>query len=230
MNWGQAKNVITTTQSLVTSIALIIGAIWAYYRFIRFRTLKPRMEFSFDFNRFSSDHDSSVAIVKFKVCNKGNTKVDLRNDMKHRCFLKYGLIETNGSVKRVSIISKSSKQLKYIDKVFIAHGWIEPNETLDDVKIINVPTKKNTVIQLELEIFGQYKWIFREHKTKWSASTAFPLISDVTTSSFTSEDEQDEYEETEWVIAAMETNMNRAEAMLESSSLPENHRVRNLRL
>jgi hypothetical protein len=123
-----------------------------------------------------------------------------------------------------NFISKASKQLKRIDNVFVVHGWIEPNETIDDIKIIKVPTQKNIVIQLEVEVFGHDKWLFREHKTKLSASTAFSLIGDATTFSSTSEDEQNVYEETEAAIAGIETNVNRADAMLESPSLREEDR------
>jgi hypothetical protein len=225
MNWVHTKDVAQSIQAIVSSIALLVVGIWAYYRFIRFRTLKPKLEFSFDCHKFITDQNIAMAIVQTKVSNRGNTKVDLRRDGEPTSILKYGLIGTSDPKRRVSIVSHPSKQLKRIDEMFVTHGWLEPNETIDDTKVLRVPIQDNCVIQLEAEIFGRYKrWGGRQRRVKWSSSTAFQLTGDTATSTFSSEDEQEEYEETEFRIAKIQVYVSKVEEKLDSSALSTNKR------
>lgn len=215
MTWEQANHIASTIQNVLTSIALILGAIWAYYRFIRFRTLKPRLDFSFDVNSFSDGNKGHIAIVGLKISNKGNTRVDLRKDANQRCYLKYGLVTAPKSTEQVSIISQTSKQLKHVDKVFTAHKWIEPGETIDDVKILHMPTQNAIAVQLEMEVFGEQKW---------SAIRAFPLSNDASIGTFNSEDEQDDYKESEVWVAEIETNIEKIQPTLKLPNLSDDRK------
>jgi hypothetical protein len=110
------------------------------------------------------------------------------------------------------VVSKPSKELKYIDQAFIAHKWIEPSETIDDVKLIQVPAGDAVAMQLELEVFGIMQW---------SSSTAFPLNSVASPPIFDSEDEQDEIDPAKEALAHIETGLIRARAI----SAPQGGRV-----
>jgi len=50
MFWEIAEQITGTIQNAIAAISLVTGGLWGYYRFARFRTLKPRLEFSFDWN------------------------------------------------------------------------------------------------------------------------------------------------------------------------------------
>ena len=213
IDWELIKNIATILQSVLASIALIVGGVWGYYRFIRFRTFKPQLDFLFDFKHFLDGQGNHIGILELKLSNKGNTQIELRKNKSNVCFLKYGLIEAAGATEGVVVISKSSKQLDYIDEVFIAHKWIEPNETIDDVKVIRIPNGNSIALQIEVEILGTQKW---------SSITAFPLIGSITASKFISEDEQDNITDTERVIAKLKTKLALSKATSMLSKLPEN--------
>lgn len=220
IDWQQLSKAVSTFQSCVTIIAICVGAIWALIRFNIFRTLKPRLEFSFDFKCCRTQvNNMMVAIVGLKVINKGSTRIDLRKDSEPRCFLKYGLLGDTTSTDETIIISKSSEDLTYIDEVFTAHKWIEPDETIDEVKILQIPMSDWGVIQLEVEIFGEQKW--PASKQKWAASAAFSLIDNAPVSSYASEDEQDEYVDSQPVFALLSTSVNKAKQQLKKSRLTE---------
>ena len=111
----------------------------------------------------------------------------------------YGLLSPIESPDALFAIDKTSKELSNSEYVFTAHKWIEPNETIDDVKVLNIPITNSIAIQLELIIYGEQKW---------STSAAFPLSINAGSSSFDSEDEQDRYKETEAFIADIKTILN----------------------
>ncbi len=181
-----AHQISGTIHDVIASAAVIIGAVWAYFRFVRFRTLRPRLEFSFEWSRSDMDDSHSVAILTAKLANKGHTKVQLRKDNNPRCFLKYALIPVSRSAGTVTLLNIPPSGLEHIDAVFVPHRWIEPGETIDDVKVLNIDRTRLLAIQFELVLFG---W------KKWSAVAAFPLIGEGVSQSSKSEDEQDEYEE-----------------------------------
>lgn len=206
MNWELAKNISATIQSVAAATAVIGGAAWGYFRFVRFRTLKPRLEFSFDWNRADNNETKSVAILTLRLTNRGNTKVDLRREKdEHRCFLKYALITADLADDALSLISLPVDELEHLDTVFSAHKWIEPGETIDDVKILHIQQQSVLAAQFELVIFGAQKW---------SASAAFPLLGMDTSARSSSEDEQDEYEEQEAAKEGLKNSRARARRTL----------------
>ena len=183
-----AHQISGTIHDVIASAAVIIGAVWAYFRFVRFRTLRPRLEFSFEWSRSDMDDSHSVAILTAKLTNKGQTKVQLRKDKNPRCFLKYALIPESRSAGTVMLLNIPPNGLEHIDAAFVPHRWIEPGETIDDAKVLNIDRTRLLAIQFELVLFGL---------KKWSAVAAFPLIGEGVSQNSKSEDEQDEYEEVE---------------------------------
>lgn len=188
MDWKTSHEIAGTFQNVIASAAVIIGALWAYFRFVRFRTLRPRLEFNFECSRSNIDDSHGLLILTVKLTNRGQTKVGLRKGTLPRCFLKYALIPESDPDAAVALLTIPPNRLEHLDIAFKPHGWIEPGETIDDVKVLKIRTSRLLAVQVELLVFGVQKW---------SASAAFPLIGGPASSSFKSEDEQDAYEEAE---------------------------------
>jgi hypothetical protein len=204
MNWELAKTISATIQSVAAAAAVIGGAVWGYFRFVRFRTLKPRLEFSFDWSCADDGETKSVAILTLRLRNPGNAKVDLRREKDEpRCFLKYALITADLAHDALSLISLPVDELEHLDTVFLAHKWIEPSEAIDDVKILHIQRQGVLAAQFEVVIYGAQKW---------SASAAFPLLG--ANMSSKSEDEQDQYQETEAVKEGLKNSLARARRAL----------------
>jgi hypothetical protein len=178
----------------VAAAAVVVGALWAYFRFVRFRTLKPRLKFTFEWTRSEVNHFRSLLILTLKLVNRGRSKVVLREDRDPRCFLKYALIRESGSAANFALLNVPPRRLEHLDTVFAAHRWIEPGETIDDVKLMEVDRTGLLAIQIEVLVFGE---------KKYSAPAAISLLGVPASSGSDSEDEQDEYEEIECLIEGL---------------------------
>jgi hypothetical protein len=191
----------------------VIGGIWAYFKFVRYRTLKPRLIFSFDWKLLDQDYSHLLAILRLKLENRGQAKVGLRKKKQHRCYLKYALITEALSLSQqpISLLTVPAQRLLHLDTVFAAHGWIEPGETIDDVKVLTIEKKKLLAVQFEVLAFGAQKW---------SAPAAFPLIGSSVSDSCDSEDEQDEYTEAEATEEGLRSVLARARRLSEVERLP----------
>ena len=188
MFWETANQVTSSIQNIITVIAICVGAVWGYFRFVRFRTLKPRLEFSFDWSNTPHEKVGYVVILTLRLSNKGNSKVDLRKDNRDMCLLKYATRKAMNTSNDLSIISAPCNKLKHLGRIFREHKWIEPGETIDDVRVFNIKERDIMAVQFEVRIYGT---------KKWSSSVAFPLTDSHITDNSLSEDEQDEYEELE---------------------------------
>ena len=207
MDWKTVEEIAGVVQKSIASAAIVIGGWWAYFRFVRFRTLRPRLEFNFECSRSDIDASDVLVILTLKLTNTGHTEIELRRSEKPRCFLKYALISDRGSGSPVAPLTVSAKRLQHLDIVFVAHRRVEPGETVDDVKVLRVNKTGILAIQIELVVFGFQKW---------SASSAFPLIGQLQRNDVKSEDEQDEYEEAEALREGLRNVLARIKQLNES--------------
>jgi hypothetical protein len=206
-DWKSRHEIAGTIQNFISSAAIIVGAGWAYFKFVRFRTLRPRLEFKFDFGRSEVDDSHALLILRLYLTNKGQTKVELRKAEHPRCFLKYALIPEAGSAAPVALLTIPPHRLKHLDAAFRPHRWVEPGETIDDVKVLKINKARSIAVQVELVLFGLHKW---------SASAAVPLIGHPESKSFESEDEQDDYDEAEALQEGLQNALARIRFLVQS--------------
>jgi hypothetical protein len=189
VDWAQLKNQPSIVQSVVTSLAIVIGGAWALYRFSVFRTLKPRVGFSFEFEIVSLE--PLILIVRAKASNVGNTRLELRGK-RHGCYLRYALLRPMDAGDNFSVMSRSRGKLEAIDYIFQNHGYMEPGEVIDDAKVISIPHGCYSAVQTELEVFGEYySFLSRRKKIRSAAGTAFSLIEKAGVKAFQSDDEEE---------------------------------------
>ncbi|HET8924376.1 MAG TPA: hypothetical protein VFN26_15425 [Candidatus Acidoferrum sp.] len=204
--WYFADQVLGVIQKAVATLAVIGGGAWGYFRFIRFRSFKPRLEFSFDWNESATCQPSRVGVLSLKLSNKGNTKVDLREEGIGLCMLKYALLQSRDDARTpLAVISRPEDDLRHLGRIFAPHKWIEPGETIDDVRAIQICDPNSLAVQFEVRIYGT---------NKWTASAAFPLAPRPTAAKVTSEDEQEEYEEAEKIRELIESSEHDAKSIL----------------
>lgn len=206
--WDLVKNITTSIQYSASAVAIVVGALWAMWRFQIFRELKPRVTFNIEIEKFSNDRHQATLIDKCRVRNTGNVEIDL-GENRDRCFLRYKLLVSPVSQDDDSIvISKPRRELDPVSNIFIEHGWIERGEEIDDVRVIVLPVGNWLAVQFELVIWGYSKSIlYKPRKIRYSAATAFQIAEHTSTSSYASDDEQAEYEEYEWAINKIEQQL-----------------------
>ena len=66
----------------VATLAFLFAGGWAFFHFVRFRTLKKRVEFSFDWKASPTEGSSIVGILTVKLKNTCNTEIEIRKDVK----------------------------------------------------------------------------------------------------------------------------------------------------
>lgn len=71
------KNTSDIASNVVTAGALIAGAVWAYWRFVRERTRWPRAEVDLAFEERTLDAKTLLLNVGVKVKNEGRGRMDL---------------------------------------------------------------------------------------------------------------------------------------------------------
>lgn len=121
-------------QSLVTSIALIAGGIWAYYKFVSGRINKPRMELDVECAQHITDGKIVRLNVKVSLKNLGLSKIAIDQE------------STALRVNKATIRNNSDANIDGVQEIqwnhvgtfslFYEHQWIEPSEVIHDQKMV----------------------------------------------------------------------------------------------
>jgi hypothetical protein len=191
--WPTAVQILDFFNKLVTTLAFLVAGGWAWFRFARLRTLKKRVEFSFDWKASPMEGSSIVGILTVKFKNTGNTEVILRKDAHPRVTLGFGLIRPATQPNEIPSVNLSSRELSALPFLFKPHSQIEPGETIDDVVVLCLDVTKAVAIQFHVQVFTVTKRGKRKHLM--SSMIAFPMALDPIQSFACSEDEQDDYDE-----------------------------------
>jgi hypothetical protein len=138
------KTVIDIIESVVTGAALIIGGIWAYFKFIKGRTFRPRLEVNM-FGQWRTVGQKQLLHARVRVKNIGSSNVKLRQQ---------------GTGLRVSVLSPrqpsppgvSSWDSRRVFVILSEHAWIEPGETVSDDMFLDldVPDPVPTLFEARL--------------------------------------------------------------------------------
>ncbi len=141
-------------ESILKIIVLLGGAIWGYYKFIKGRVFKSRLELKVTGKVISTDRGTYV-LATIQVKNPGLSKIEI--DQKGSGVLIYPLshliIDENGrdewgKAKGFSVLKD--------------HYWIEPSESLEENILLPLPESKPDLLKLRLRINSK--------KTTWETS------------------------------------------------------------
>jgi hypothetical protein len=122
---------------IVTSSAVIIGGVWAYFKFIRGRTFARRGELEAYLSlEGSGRHLHFVVTVKFK--NTGLSKIPLNHDM---TFLQvFGTTSRPGAAEWTEV----SPLIRILDQ----HDWVEAQEPVTDTIVYSPQASGGTTSDL----------------------------------------------------------------------------------
>jgi hypothetical protein len=115
---------------IITGLAVIIGGTWAYFKFVRGRTLRPKLsiEMSGQWIKTGRKHWLHVRI---KVKNIGTSKVALEQE---GTWLEVSVLAESQSSPPDYANWKSAEKYEVLDD----HAWIEPGETVSDDLMLNL--------------------------------------------------------------------------------------------
>lgn len=165
------KAVADIVSSSVTTLAVIAGGVWAYFKFVRGRTFKPRL--SVDIAAQWRDHRGRDLLhVRVNVTNLGASRIWLNQygTGMHVSFPSDSPAEANEIAWLTIPFIDSHHEGEQSDnppsrafEIFTAHQWIEPGESISDDLLLD-PERPRTITRLDVALL----WNTRKRKPGYS--------------------------------------------------------------
>jgi len=163
IDWGVT---LSNLEKVITSVGFVVGGVWAYIKFFRGRTFRPRLELQINGKIIRADLAEWLK-VSVHLKNVGLSDVRLKREV---TYVDVFLLGACVPAKEVydAIWEPASTFL-----VFQEHGWIEPGETITDELLLQLPERKQSGCKLELTVNSPEKsWIqFKSRGCRWNSKT-----------------------------------------------------------
>lgn len=163
IDWSVTLN---NLEKVITSVGFVVGGVWAYIKFFRGRTFRPRLELKTNGKIIRGDLTEWLK-VSVQLKNVGLSDVRLKREV---TYVDVFLLGTSAPAKEVydAIWEPASTFL-----VFQEHGWIEPGETITDELLLQLPERKQIGCKLELTVNSPEKsWVqFKSKGCRWNSKT-----------------------------------------------------------
>ena len=143
-----AKTLAEAVQAAVTTIALVVGGIWAYFRFVKERTYRPRLEVGMhgEWRRVGRQRLLSARVT---VKNIGTSVVELAQK------------GTGLRVSRMSSITAPPSRVSWerirVFSIFEEHKWIEPGETISDDLLLHISVSDGEPVLFETRLVWTWR-------------------------------------------------------------------------
>jgi hypothetical protein len=137
------KTVAEIVQAAITSVAVLLGGIWAYFKLVKGRTFRPRVETGIDATRLGIGGHVGLHVC-LRLQNIGGSKVRL-------CREGTGVMISHVADKQPDSPAETQWQQLRVFDAFVKHQWIEPGEPLADELLIRLPTMPE-VVEVKMRI------------------------------------------------------------------------------
>jgi hypothetical protein len=146
------KDLADLVLKIFQGLAIVVAGIWAYFKFFRNRTYRPRLELGLAGRLLGTDADR-LLVCTVSAKNVGLSDVPIRQ---------------RGTGLRVSSFLAGQPQAPFAEpawqqqvvlSVFSGHQWIEPGETISEDTAMAVPLEAYEAFKVELRIVGRKKSI-----------------------------------------------------------------------
>lgn len=139
--------VVEIIGGLATVLAIVVGGIWAYFKFVKGRTFRPRLEVGIlgEWREIDGTHLLQTTV---SVKNIGASQVEL---------LQRG---TGLRISRIADSASGQVALAWEDGPVIAiledHAWIEPGETISDDALVRLRVTRPEPVRMDVRLV--WKW------------------------------------------------------------------------
>jgi hypothetical protein len=131
------KTLAETAQATVTSLAVVLGGIWAYFKLIKGRTFTQRVKAEIDANWLANEGHPGL-LVRLRLENIGGAKVRMQR-------AGTGVQISHIAKEQEDAPSETRWQYFRVFDAFVTHAWIEPGETIADELLIRLPVNPELV-------------------------------------------------------------------------------------
>jgi hypothetical protein len=169
-----AKTVADIVGTLITAVAVSVGAVWAYYRFFKDRTYRPRLEVSMGGEWFAVDGER-LLLARVQIKNIGSSVVEL---LQKGTGLRVSTMAADASE------SDAPRPVEWVPgrvyKILEEHAWIEPGETVSDDVLLRLAVPAGQPVLFETRLV--WKWSGGKHNIVVFARQVVPASDDQETS------------------------------------------------
>ena len=143
------KDLVDVAGTIATTVALIVGGLFAYFKFFRERVFYPRLEPTLTASWVHGEsQDRDLLVVSATIKNAGLAKVDLK--LEPSCLrIDRAIAPTTSRIDEVQW-----KELAILD-ISDRHQWIEAQEVIQQRWLIAVPSMSAySALRAELRLVG----------------------------------------------------------------------------
>jgi hypothetical protein len=135
---------LSNIKTVIETIAVIVGGVWAYYKFFKGRTFRPRLELSVS-ARVAESKGLTNVFASVQLKNVGMSKVEISQKGTALRVLATDPTKTDGPAAWEHAVTVG---------VFESHRWIEPGEPIADQALVSIAGTGHKAVKLELRIVG----------------------------------------------------------------------------
>jgi hypothetical protein len=152
LDLATAKEVLAMLESCLKIAAIIVGSIWAYYKVIRGRLYKPRLEFSIAGKRIAHEGRAYISVA-LSLKNVGNSKVIIDPE---KSGLRIYTCEHFENVVAPDVVEWT--RLSTLAIFEERSGWIETNEAFQNQLLVSVPPEAIAIKLSARLVASKFEW------------------------------------------------------------------------
>ena len=149
---GDIQTVVDIVGTAATAVALTVGGFWAYFKFVKGRTFRPRLEVGMS-GQWRQLDGTNLLHARITVRNIGNSVVTLLQ---------------KGTGLRVSVPAADQETapaamawtVLRVFEILGEHDWIEPGETVSDDVLLNLGVPEPIPVKFESRLV--WRWSGRD--------------------------------------------------------------------
>jgi hypothetical protein len=141
-DWERISSIL---ENIVTIVALALGAVVGYFKFIKGRVYRPRVEPDVT-GRIKKYNGTTFLIVRSEARNVGNSKILIGPSS--GLDISFDAIESDEQLPIRTVKWKEPTSFR----VFREHKWIESGETIREEQMFSVPTYNIAAVKVALHL------------------------------------------------------------------------------
>ncbi len=171
---SDVQAVVSALSSAITALAVLIGGLWAYFKFVRGRTYRPRLSVTMS-AQWHPLNGRPMLHARITVKNIGASIVTLRQ--RGGTGLGIGVLSSDQPAPPAA----AEWEVIRVFEILRDHEWIEPGETVSDDLLLDLDSDEPEVLLFEARL--AWSWSGHKREIVVMARQVFP--SDTTLSGAT---------------------------------------------
>lgn len=145
--------------AIAQALAIVVGGLWAYFKFLRGRTFASRAELGVAAAPLPGEPRALKITATLR--NAGLSKLPLRT----QAVLLYGISARPTEENQTGTVERRIGKAR---KIFAAHGWVEAGETIADELVLLLPDPDGWIAwRVECRVYERRKG---EGGLRWTAN------------------------------------------------------------